>query len=89
MFLDNATKVCYFTGLPSLKMLNVSFEFVAPHVPNSQSTLPAFKVRLNADNQLLSSLFNVHTYTVTGYFQKWIDVMYERLKPLVKWPDHE
>ena len=47
------------------------------------------KLRLNAENELLSSLCNVHASTVSCYFQKWIDVMYLMLKPLVKWPEHE
>ncbi len=41
------------------------------------------------NNELLSSLFNIHASTVSRYFQKWINVMHERLKPLVKWPEHE
>ena len=47
------------------------------------------KLRLNVDNELLSSLFHVHASTVSRYFQKWINVMYERMKPLVMWPNQE
>lgn len=96
-FLNSKQRVRYFTGLPSLNTLKAIFEFVSPHVPNSRSTLPAFhqfllvlmKLRMNVDNELLASIFDVHASTVSRYFQKWIDVMYERLKPLVKWPAHE
>ena len=96
-FLDSPKKVCYYTGLPSIEVLRVVFDFVSPHVPNARSpTLPfqqfllvLMKLRLNADNELLSTLFNVHASTVSRYFQKWMNVMYERLKPLVVWPDHE
>ena len=96
-FLDDSKKVHYFTGLPFLKTLTAIYEFVSPHVPNSRSTLPAFqqfemvlmKLRLNVDNQLLASIFDVHATTVSRYFQKWIDVLYERHKPLVKWPERE
>ena len=96
-FLDDNKKVRYFTGLPSFQTLTAIYDFVSPYVPNSRSTVPAFqqfvmvlmKLRLNADNELLASLFNVHATTVSRYFQKWIDVLYERLKPLVKWPEHE
>ncbi len=96
-FFNDIKKVCYFTGLPSIETVRAIFDYISPHVPNSRSVLPAFqqfvmvlmKLRLNADNGLLSSLFNVHVSTVTRYFQKWIDVMFWMLKPLVKWPDHE
>ncbi len=47
------------------------------------------KLRLNADNELLSSLFNTHASTVSRYFQKWINVVHERLKHFVEWPEHE
>ncbi len=87
--LNDNKKVCYFTGLPSIGTVRAIFEYVSPHVPNSHSILPSFqqfvmvlmKLRLNVDNGLLSSLFNVHVSTVTRYFQKWIDVMFWILKP--------
>ena len=96
-FLENSKKVCYYTGLPSLKILNAVFDFVAPHVPNTRSSISPFqqflmvliKLRLNLDYELLSMLFHVHPSTICRYFNKWIDVMYQRLKPLVMWPDHE
>ena len=96
-FLDSPKKVCYYTGLPSIEILEAVFEFVSPHVPNTRSPTPPFqqfllvlmKLRLNVDNELLSTFFNIHASTVSRYFQKWIDVMYERLKPVIKWPDRE
>ena len=96
-FLESPKKVCYYTGLPSIEILDAVFEFVTPYVPNRRSATPPFqqflmvlmKLRLNVDNELLSTLFNVHASTVSRYFRKWMDVMYERLKPLVMWPDHE
>ena len=96
-FLDNPSKVCYFTGLPSMAVLIAVFDFVSVCVSTSRSALPPFqqylmvlmKLRLNVDNELLSSLFHVHASTVSRYFQKWICVMYERMKPLVMWPDQE
>ena len=42
------------------------------------------KLRFNIDNELLATLFHVHECTVSQYFEKWIDVMFERMKPLVK-----
>ena len=96
-FLDSPSKVCYFTGLPSIAVLRAVFDFVSPCVSTSRSSLPPFqqfvivlmKLRLNVDNELLSSIFHVHASTVSRYFKKWIDVMFERMKPLVMWPDRE
>ena len=47
------------------------------------------KVRLNLDNQLLAFKFGIHVSTVSWCFHKLLNVMYERLKSLVKWPDCE
>ena len=67
----------------------------APLVPdNSRSTLPKFqlflmvlmKLCLNLGDQYLAYCFNIHNSTVSRNFKKWIDVMYLRLKPLIKWP---
>ena len=96
-YFTDDSKVNYYTGLPSLKILMAIFDFVSPYVETSRSTLTEFqqfmlvllKVRLNLDNQLIAFQFGIHASTVSRCFQKWIDVMYERLKPLVKWPDHE
>ncbi len=90
-------KESFFTGLLCRKILDAIFEFTSPYVPNSRSVLLPFhqfimvlmKLCLNADNELLSSRFNIHASTVSRYFQKWINVIHERLKPLVKWPEHE
>jgi len=89
--------VNYFTGLPSYKALMVVFEFVSPCIGDSHSTLPKFqqflsvlmKVRLNLDNQLLAFNFGIHVSTVSRCFNKLLNVMYERLKPLLMLPDHE
>ena len=54
---------------------------------NNLYILVLMNVHLNVDNELLASLFDVHASTI--YFQKWIDVLFERLKLLVKWPKHE
>jgi len=92
---DDDAKVNYFTGLPSYKALMAVFEFVSPCIEDSHSTLPKFqqfllvlmKVRFNLDNQLLAFKFGIHVSTVSRCFHKLLNVMYERLKPLVMWPD--
>lgn len=88
-------KIKYFTGLPSFSTFMALFNFIAPSVgDNSQSTLPLFqqflmvlmKLRLNLGDQYLAYRFGVHNSTISRYFKRWINIMYVRLKPLVKWP---
>ena len=44
------------------------------------------ELRLNLGDQYLAYRFGVHNSTISRYFKKWINVMYVRLKPLIKWP---
>ena len=45
------------------------------------------KLRLNLGDQDLAYRFNVDQSTVTRHIQKWTEILYVRLGPLVKWPD--
>ena len=91
-------KIKYFTGLPSLIRLLTVFSFIATFVPDdSKSTFPQFqqflmvlmKLCLNLGDQYLVYHFHIHNSTVSWNFKKWIDVMYLRLKPIIKWPAHD
>ena len=70
------------------------FNFISPFTTKSQSGLPLFqqhilvliKLRLNIANQYLGYQFGVHHSTISRYFRKLI-VMYERLKPIILWPE--
>lgn len=37
----------------------------------------------------LASRFNISLTTASRNFQKWLDVMYARLKFIIKWPSRE
>ena len=95
-FRENLTKVKFYTGLPSFATLMVMFEFVAPYVPSTR-VLPMFqqflmvlmKLRLNLADQDLAYRFGVHQSTVSWNFRKWIDILYDRLHPLILWPERE
>ena len=47
------------------------------------------KPRLSLFNQDLAYRFGVHQTTISRIFRRWIDAMFLRLKPLIKWPRRE
>ena len=86
------------TGLPFFKTLIVVFTYISAHVvsgPRSSITkfqqfiMVLMKLRLNLPNQDIAYRFGIHQSSVSRNFRKWIDVMYIRLKPLIKWPERE
>ena len=82
-----------FTGLPSYGILKTVFDFIYPCInDSSRSSLSQFlvvlvRLRVNMDVQHLAYHFGIHSSTVCQIFRKWMDVMFELLKPLVKWPE--
>ena len=91
-------KVHFYTGLPSFSTLMAVFNFVAPFVPHTaRSVLPQFqhlmmtlmKLRLNLLDQDMAYRFGVSQSTVSKTWRKWVDAMFIRLKPLIKWPKRE
>ena len=97
-FEDNNAKVKYYTGLPTFTTLMAIFTFVSTSLEdNSRTVLSHFqqflsvlmKLRLNLEDQDLDYRFGVNQSTISRYFKKWINVMYVRLSPLVKWPSRE
>ena len=47
------------------------------------------KLRLGLYDQDLAYRFGVHQITISRNFRRWIDVMFTRLRPLIKWPGRE
>ena len=97
LMVDNG-KVKYYTGLPSFEVLKAIFDFVQPCVNNySRTTLPLLnqflmvlvRLRINMDVQQLAYHFGIHSSNISCTFRKWINVVYERLKPPIKWPERE
>ena len=88
----------YYTGLPSYARLMAVFSFVSADLKehrNSNLTLfqqflvTIIKLRLNLCDQDIAYCFGVSQSTISKTFRKWINRMYIRLKPTIKWPDHE
>ena len=46
------------------------------------------ELRLNLGDKDLAYRFGMHQSTISRRFKIWIEVMFVRLKPMIKWPDH-
>ena len=96
-FFDTEDKVRFYTGLPSMEVLMVVFEFVSPHVTRQTQSLDRFqefiivlmKLRLNAPLQDLAYRFVVSVSTISRISSHWIVVMDTRLFRFVYWPDRD
>ena len=74
------------------------FNLVAPAITSTaRCALPKFsqincvllKLRLGVPDQDIAYHFKVSRSTISRSFQKWVDAMYVRLKPLIIWPTIE
>ena len=83
-----------FTGLPSWAMFLHLYMFLVPHIINqgkllsreNEMFLVLLKLRLNLIYEDLAQRFGITTSTVCKIIDRWIEVMYYRLKFLVRWP---
>lgn len=92
-------KVKFYTGLPSFSILMIIYNFVSAqvHYGTKARALSKFeefistvlKLRLGLYDQDLAYRFGVHQTTISRNFRRWIDIMFTRLKPLIKWPGRE
>ena len=79
----------------SFLVLTSVFSFVPTHTHNNKFSLSKFeefmvtfmKLRLSLCDQDLGYQFGVHQSTISRIFHRWIDIMFIKLKPLIKWPD--
>lgn len=96
-FCNDDKRVKFYTGLPSLDTLKVIFLRIVPFVTRKPQHLTPFqefvmilmKLRLNMPLEDLSYRCNVSVSTVSRTFQAWMIAMDVRLKPFIKWPEHE
>ena len=91
---DKRTK--FFTGLTTFFLFTTVFEFVAPQVHRlgkltlmDEFLMVIMKLRLSLLNEDLSYKFGVSVSAVSRIFHKWLEVVYIRLKPCIRWPDKE
>ena len=96
-FINDDAKVRFYTGLPSYDILQTTFDFVKPVVDGNLSTQQSFqqfilvliKLRLNVPHQDLAYRFGLSVPTVSRIFKKWINILDQKLRPIISWPDRE
>lgn len=97
-FRNDDSKTTYFTGFPKAEMFFVIYEAVAPYLsshPNKtlssfqQFLLTLMKLRLNLPFRYLAYRFAISPSTASETFYNCVDVLYNRLKNLVYWPERE
>ena len=95
---DKRTK--FYTGLTTFFLFQTVFDSVAPLVQLFQKMtgkltlmdeflMVLMKLRLGLLNEDLGYRFGVSNSTVSRTFHKWLESMYIRLKPCIRWPDKE
>eukprot|EP00795_Rhopilema_esculentum_P001004 gene1004-10783_t len=96
-FINDDTKVRFYTGLPSYDVLQTTFDFVKPLIDGKSATLQSFqqfilvlmKLRLNVPHQDLAYRFGVSVPTVSRIFKKLINILDKKLSPIISWPERE
>ena len=92
---DNLVK--FYTGLPHWSVSLHLFMFLSPHIMKStcmevfddEFLLTLVRVRLNLQLKDIAICFGISIGMASKIFQKWVDVMYIRLKFLIVWPERE
>ena len=90
-------KVAFYTGLPTLKLLDALYGHIAPHITRRSLTLTNYqelvmvlmKLRFDMPYRDLAYRFGVSISTVSRIFSSWLTTMDIRLSPLIYWPERE
>ena len=91
-------QVKFYTGLPSFAVLKAVYDIAIKGLPASfftcydtfdQFLMTLIKLRLNVADQDLAYQFGVNQSTVSRCINKWLDVLYVKLSPLIYWPDRD
>ena len=97
-FEENDEKVNFYTRLPGFYILSVIFEFTSSKVTHSSNSrltqfqefiMTLIRFRLNLTLQDLAYRFGISVSTTSAIILKWIDILFVRLSPLIKWPTRE
>ncbi|XP_057709254.1 uncharacterized protein LOC130927444 [Corythoichthys intestinalis] len=97
-FLNDDTKVKYYTGLPDMEVVMGVLACILPRLSKTSTrTLSPFqmifltfmRLRLNLPLQHIAHLFNVNRKTASKVFRDMIDVLHATISPLIIWPSRE
>nr|XP_012564768.2 uncharacterized protein LOC101238994 [Hydra vulgaris] len=92
---DTDSKVTFYTELPNLKILCCLFNFLKPFITENENSVLSYfeefsltlmRLRLNLSIRGLAYRFETSKSTSSKVFLRWIDIMYFRMKHLIKWP---
>ena len=94
---NSDAKVSFYTGLPGIDILHATFTHVVPVTMSKKAALTPFqefslklmRLRLNLTLKDLQYRFAISSSTVSALFLKWIDILFIRLKPLIRWPERQ
>ena len=92
----NNSMVLIYTGLSNWEMLSVVYNFIKDNLsPRLSLTLlnqllvTLMKLRLNLNNEDIGYRFAVHPSTVSRTITAMLDILYEKLKPMIMWLSRE
>jgi hypothetical protein len=95
-FNDNNEKTKFYTGLPNFLVLMQVFQLCEPYISSTSLTvlgkfeqliLVLIRLRLNLSLKDLAYRFKISQPTVSRIWHKWISVLHQRTKFLIKWPE--
>ena len=97
-FKGDDEKVRYYTGLTNWNLLLIIIQFVQPFINvHNRSSLSTFqqvvmtslRLRLGLSGQDLGYRFGIHKSTVSRIVVSVTDVLFQRLKHSIIWPDRD
>ena len=97
-FANNEEKTKFHTGLQTLLFCSTFFGLVSPFIKSNAITsltkfqqfiLVLMRIRLDTPLQDLAYRFSVSLSTTSRILNRWIDVMYVKIKVLIVWPERE
>ena len=86
-------KACFYTGLPSVEILDVVFELVEQHMTSSvkltryNQMLCLIRLQMNYLFKDIAYQLRISLSTVQRSFHATLDVLYAKLDFLIRWPD--
>ena len=97
-YFKNDKKVLYYTGLNTWSLLMTLFMFNKLYLhttgksslsPFQQLLMTLMRLRLNLATKDLGYRFKVHNSSISGIFNRVVNIMSVRLSKLIRWPDRD